>query len=314
MYEFKDFLQELSENTNISFKIAGENGKTIYASNSYVEDSDKIYFPVYLGKNKDVVSIHKINESCMKLLKYTIENKYKELYSAKEQSIINLLEMSEVDTDKFDNEEFFLSKGSSLFIINIGGSRYEGINVIEQMYNDENVMSIIYKGNIIVIGYFEDSYEHAISIRDGIVSNLFCECTISYSKTINDKYELKEAYDEAREALVLGKKFSLKEDVLDYNKLLFEKIVYNIEPKLKKEFLNKFKEKFNQFDSEMINTIEEFVKSGLNISESARKLYIHRNTLIYRLDKIKKETGFDIRNFKEATVFITAFLVWKEIK
>lgn len=64
----------------------------------------------------------------------------------------------------------------------------------------------------------------------------------------------------------------------------------------------------------MINTIDEFVKTGLNISESARKLYIHRNTLIYRLDKIKKETGFDIRNFKEATVFITAFLVWREVK
>ncbi|WP_242851315.1 helix-turn-helix domain-containing protein [Clostridium sp. DMHC 10] len=244
---------------------------------------------MYLGKNKHVVSIHKGNESCLKLLRYTIENKYKELYSVKEQSIINLLEASEIDKDKFESEEFFISKGSSLFIVNISSSRYEGINVIEQMYNDENIISIIYKGNIIVIGYFEDPYEHAVSIRDAIVSNLFCECTVSYSKTIHDKYELKEAYDEAREALILGKKFSLKEGVLDYNKLLFEKIVYNIEPKLKKEFLDKFKEKFNQFDAEMINTIDEFVKTGLNISESARKLYIHRNTLIYRLDKIKKK-------------------------
>lgn len=314
MYEFNDFLQELGENAGISFKLTGENGKVIYASNSYVEDCDKIYFPVYLGKNKNVVSICKGNESCVKILKYTIENKYKELYSVKEQYIINLLETSEVDKDKLENEEIFISNKSSLFIVSISGSRYEGINIIEQMYNDENVISIIYKGSIIVIGCFEDPYEHAVSIRDAIISNLFCECTISYGRTINDEYELKEAYKEAKEALVLGKKFSLKEGVLNYNKLLFEKIVYNIDPNLKREFLDKFKEKFNQFDSEMINTIEEFIKSGLNISESARKLYIHRNTLIYRLDKIKKETGFDIRNFKEATVFITAFLVWKEIK
>lgn len=314
MYEFNDFLQELSENANIPFKLTGENGKIIYASNSYVEGCDKIYFPVYLGKSKNVVSICKGNESCVKILKYTIENKYKELYSAKEQSIINLLETSETNKDEFESEEILISNKSSLFIVSISGSRYEGINIIEQMYNDENVISIIYKGSIIVIGYFEDPHEHAVSIRDAIISNLFCECTISYGRTINDEYELKQAYEEAKEALALGKKFSLKEGVLDYNKLLFEKIVYNIEPNLKREFLDKFKEKFNQFDSEMINTIEEFVKSGLNISESARKLYIHRNTLIYRLDKIKKETGFDIRNFKEATVFITAFLVWREVK
>jgi len=70
----------------------------------------------------------------------------------------------------------------------------------------------------------------------------------------------------------------------------------------------------NDFDSEMINTIEEFVNCGLNISNAAKKLYVHRNTLIYRLDKIYKETNFDIRNFKDATVFAIAFLIWKENK
>jgi DNA-binding PucR family transcriptional regulator len=90
--------------------------------------------------------------------------------------------------------------------------------------------------------------------------------------------------------------------------------VYSLDPKFKNEFLDSFKSKFNTFDSEIIFTIEEFVDCGLNISDAAKKLYIHRNTLIYRLDKIKKETGFDIRNFKEATVFIIGFLIWKESK
>nr|WP_241393066.1 helix-turn-helix domain-containing protein [Clostridium tetanomorphum] len=75
----------------------------------------------------------------------------------------------------------------------------------------------------------------------------------------------------------------------------------------------RFSYKFDHFDGEIITTIEEFIKSDLNISDAAKKLFIHRNTLIYRLDKIYKETGFDIRNFKEASVFIIAFLVWKEI-
>lgn len=81
---------------------------------------------------------------------------------------------------------------------------------------------------------------------------------------------------------------------------------------MSKQIFDKFKDKFNSFDNEMIITIEEFINCDLNISDAARKLYIHRNTLIYRLDKINKETGFDIRNFREAAVFIIAFLIWKE--
>lgn len=314
MDSFKDFLQELSLNTGILFKITAEDGKTIYASSSYVEGLEKIYFPVYFGKNKNVVSIYKEDEACIKLLKYTIESKYKEFYSSKEQAIINLLEAKESEFYKVDNELSSFNDGATLFLLSIDGSKYDGINVIEQMYNNENVISVIYNGNIVVIGSFAEPYEHAVSIREAIISNLFCECHISYSDIIKDKCEVKEAYESARECLMLGKKFSIKDGVLDYNKLLFEKIVYNIQPKLKQELLNRFKEKFNQFDAEVVNTIEEFIKNGLNISDAARKLYVHRNTLIYRLDKIKKETGFDIRNFKEATIFITAFLVWKEMK
>jgi DNA-binding PucR family transcriptional regulator len=123
---------------------------------------------------------------------------------------------------------------------------------------------------------------------------------------------MKKAYEEAKECLILSKNFGIKEEIFYYDKILFEKIVYNINPEVKTELLNKFRDKFNMFDSEIINTIEEFVNCGLNISDAARKLYVHRNTLIYRLDKISKETSFDIRNFKEATVFIIAFLVWKE--
>jgi DNA-binding PucR family transcriptional regulator len=119
-------------------------------------------------------------------------------------------------------------------------------------------------------------------------------------------------YNDAAECMALGKKFGIKDKIFSSSGMLFEKIVYNVSDRVKEELNTKFADKFNLFDSEMINTIEEFVNCGLNISDAARKLYIHRNTLIYRLDKIYKDTGFDIRNFKEATVFIIAFLVWKE--
>ena len=66
------------------------------------------------------------------------------------------------------------------------------------------------------------------------------------------------------------------------------------------------------FDNEMIRTIEVFFRCGLNLSDAAKELYIHRNTLIYRLDKIEKYTAYDIRNFNNAVLFKVVFFIWKE--
>jgi sugar diacid utilization regulator len=123
---------------------------------------------------------------------------------------------------------------------------------------------------------------------------------------------LKTAYEHGKECLLLGEKFGIKDEIYSYNKMIFEKMIYNIHPDVKQELFMSYKHRFSFFDSEVINTIEEFINSGLNVSDAAKKLYVHRNTLIYRLDKIHKETDLDIRNFKDATVFIIAFLIWKE--
>jgi Regulator of polyketide synthase expression len=199
-----------------------------------------------------------------------------------------------------------------LFLVTVDGSKYEALNIIRQLYSEGEVLSLVYGDNIIVLGVFEEINEHARSIRESIVSDLYCKCSVGYGNKILNIRDLKKAFEEAKGCFILGKNFGIKEEIFFYDKMLFEKIVFNISPDVKLELLTKFKEKFNLFDSELINTIEEFINCGLNISDAARRLYVHRNTLIYRLDKITKETGFDIRNFKEATVFIIAFLVWKE--
>ena len=77
---------------------------------------------------------------------------------------------------------------------------------------------------------------------------------------------------------------------------------------MKNKIVNDFKSKIAKLDNEMIRTIEVFFKCGLNLSESAKELYIHRNTLIYRLDKIQKVTSYDIREFNNAMIFKIIFL------
>lgn len=312
MYNFKSYLQDLSEGTGIKFNLTGEDGTVYYDSNVESTDCEIFEFNVVLGKQKAEVKTEKKYEICTPLLKYSIENKYRELFSMREQSLIDILEGKEVGIDKLDKNFSFLSKGCTLFLVSVDGSRYEALSIIKQLYNEQDVISMIYGDNIVVIGNFDEVIEHAQSIKESIVSDLYCKCFVSFSEMVFNAEGIKKAFNDAKECMTLGRKFDIKGEIYDYTKMLFEKVVYNINSTVKKELLDKFKDKFSIFDNEMINTIEEFVNCGLNISDASRKLYIHRNTLIYRLDKIEKDTGYDIRDFKQATVFIIAFLVWKE--
>lgn len=312
MYNFRNYLKELSDNSGICFKLIGEDDTIHFQPENFLVEGQMYEVQIYLGKNKAYIIMDKKYEICVPLLKYSIENKYRELFSMREQSLIDILEGKEVGINKLEKDFPFLARGCTLFIVSVDGSRYEALNIIKQIYNEQDVISMIYGDNIVVIGNFDEVEEHAESIKDSIVSDLYCRCHVSFANIVYNAEGIKQAYEDAKECMSLGRKFDIKGEIYDYNHMLFEKVVYNINFKVKKELLNNFKDKFSVFDNEMINTIEEFVNSGLNISDASRKLYIHRNTLIYRLDKIYKDTGYDIRDFKQATVFIIAFLVWKE--
>lgn len=315
MEQFKNFLQDLSDNTKINFSITSEDGNVIFLSKGFVENSNIISVPVYICKNRAEINLEQKFSSCSNLLKYIIENKYKELYLTKDQILLDMLNGKDVSNDKVSHIIPFLLQGCFVLLVSVDKNIHEALALIKQIYKDqENIVSLINDDKIILIGSFTEVSEHTKSIRDAINSNLFIKCKISFGNICYNKAELIKVFNESKEAMLFGKIYSLKEDILDYNKLLFEKVVYYLDIKIKQELMNTFKKKFNEFDYEMINTIEEFLNCGLNITDAARKLYIHRNTLIYRLCKIQKETGFDIRNFKDATVFVIAFLVWRENK
>lgn len=312
MYNFQSFLKDLSSNTGVKFNIVLEDGSALYSGIKTTQGSELISKLLNLGNSRAYIELPKELENCIALLRYTIENKYIEIFSHREQSLVEVLEGKEISHDKIESEFPFLSKGCTLFLITVDGSKYEALNIIRQLYSEGEAISLVYGDNIIILGTFDEVNEHAKSIRESIVSDLYCKCYVGYGSAIYNIKDIKKAYDEAKGCFILSNNFGIKEEIFFYDKMLFEKIVYNINTEVKVELLNKFKEKFNLFDSELINTIDEFINCGLNISDAARRLYVHRNTLIYRLDKITKDTGFDIRNFKEATVFIIAFLVWKE--
>jgi hypothetical protein len=314
MYNFTEFLRDLSHSSNIPFNVVTEEGIALYISDLDIENSHITNFTIMLGRVKGIISLEKQYENCTSLLKYIIENKYTQHFLTKEQAVIDILENREISIDNINLNLPFLKDGCYLLLLKVDGSKYESLNIIKQIYDNEPVVSLIYNDNIIVIGDFDEIEEHSESIKESISQDLYCKCYVSFGDRTCDIKGIKKAYSDAMQCMELGMKFDIKDHIFSYNKMLFEKIVYNVDSRIKKELLGMLKDKFDALDSEMIITIEQFVSCGLNISDAARKLYVHRNTLIYRLDKIKKETNFDIRNFKDASVFLIAFLIWKENK
>ncbi len=314
MDDINNFLQKLSINSNIDFCVNPEHGENIFTSKGFVESSDIIHIPLFLGETPFLLKIDKKFKPFSKLLKFTIENKYVDLHSTNEQYLISILDGTDVSNNATFENMLFFSEGYGLIYINLDGSLHEALDITKQAYSNENVLSILYKGNILVMGVFENIAEHAIGIRESIISNLFCKCYVSFSRIVYTKSEFINIFNECEISMSLGKKFKIKTDIFDYDKLFLERLIYSLNPKFKQHMLYKFKEKLDALDNEMINTIENFFSSDLNISDSAKNLYIHRNTLLYRLDKIKRETGFDIKNFNEAMTFKVIFLIWLEIK
>ncbi len=144
----------------------------------------------------------------------------------------------------------------------------------------------------------------------------FGDVHVAYGTIVNDLKEVSRSYKEARLALDVGKIFFEDKNVVAYNTLGIGRLIYQLPLPLCKMFIREIFEKKSpdDFDDETLATIHKFFENSLNVSETSRQLYIHRNTLVYRLDKIQKSTGLDLRVFEDAITFKIALMVVKYMK
>lgn len=144
----------------------------------------------------------------------------------------------------------------------------------------------------------------------------FRDTRIAYGTVVNEIKEVSRSYKEAKMALDVGKIFFDERDVVAYSELGIGRLIYQLPIPLCKMFI---KEIFggkspDDFDEETLTTIHKFFENSLNVSETSRQLFIHRNTLVYRLDKLQKTTGLDLRIFEDAITFKIALMVVKYMK
>ena len=139
---------------------------------------------------------------------------------------------------------------------------------------------------------------------------------MAYGTIVNELKEVSRSYKEARMALDVGKIFFGDKEVIAYSSLGIGRLIYQLPIPLCKMFIREiFDNKSpDDFDEETLVTIDKFFENSLNVSETSRQLYIHRNTLVYRLDKLQKSTGLDLRVFEDAITFKIALMVVRYMK
>ena len=153
-------------------------------------------------------------------------------------------------------------------------------------------------------------------IRDSLGEEKKRESLIAYGTIVNEIKEVSRSYKEAKMALNVGKIFFAERSVIAYSSLGIGRLIYQLPIPLCKMFIREiFDGKSpDDFDEETLITINKFFENSLNVSETSRQLYIHRNTLVYRLDKLQKSTGLDLRVFEDAITFKIALMVVKYMK
>ncbi len=156
----------------------------------------------------------------------------------------------------------------------------------------------------------------ASTIADTISGEFYAHVVIGIGSTVNSLKELARSFKEAQAALEVGKVFDTEKTIVSHDNLGIARLIYQLPTTLCETFLKEvFKcGSIESLDQETLFTIQRFFENNLNVSETSRKLFVHRNTLVYRLEKIKKITGLDLREFDHAIVFKIALMVNKYLK
>ena len=201
----------------------------------------------------------------------------------------------------------------------IGHSDVATVDVISSLFPDklQDFVLSVNETDVAVVKQLATQPEEgeleklAAHIEDTLRSELFIKTVIGIGTVSEHLRELADAYKEAQTAIEVGKVFETEKTILNYENLGIGRLIYQLPTTLCEIFLSEVfkKSTIDSLDQETLFTINKFFENNLNVSETSRKLFVHRNTLVYRLEKIKKLTGLDLRQFDHAIVFKVALMV-----
>ncbi len=211
-----------------------------------------------------------------------------------------------------------------VYVIEVDGRKDTVLlETVKNLFSDRNkdFVTELDEQSIILIKDAEDieSEEDAAMLARTIVDNLHTEAMVrvrvGYGNIVEKLPEIARSYQEAKMALEVGHIFYVEDDTISYSRLGIGRLIYQLPMSLCEMFIKEiFGDRKFDLDEETLVTIQRFFENNLNISETARQLYIHRNTLVYRLERLQKIIGLDIRLFEDAMTFKIAMMVLAHMK
>ena len=209
-----------------------------------------------------------------------------------------------------------------VFLINIVSTNdVSAYDVIQNLFPDKNKDFVfnITETDIVLVKEIKNNIDVkdleklARSISDTLQTEFFTRVNVGIGTPVMGVKDLARSFKEAQIAIEVGKVFETEKNIVSYDNLGIARLIYHLPTTLCETFLKEVFKKgsIDSLDHETLFTIQRFFENNLNVSETSRKLFVHRNTLVYRLDKIKKLTGLDLREFDHAIIFKIALMVRK---
>ncbi len=210
----------------------------------------------------------------------------------------------------------------AVFLIRqVGHGDVATVDVLSGMFSDKiqdfvlsiNEMDIAVVKQVNANVTSEELEKMAATMEETLKNELRIKTVIGIGTIAEHLRELADSYKEAQTAIEVGKVFDTEKSIMHYENLGIGRLIYQLPTTLCEIFLSEVfkKNSIDSLDQETLFTINKFFENNLNVSETSRKLFVHRNTLVYRLEKIKKLTGLDLRQFDHAIVFKVALMVRK---
>ncbi len=292
-----ELLNELCNDTNIKVRLLDVNNNEIY--DNLPSRESKIMRKITIDNEQYKIILEQEDMRIIPIVEYLLNKCIK-----KENIVQELLEgRKQWDVLK----ESIITKANKMLLIECN-KEDEVLEIIRDTYLDNDFYVGEIYDRIIVVGNLEDEKEHAFSLKETIIQILGVNAKISISDLDGTFKGFKNSYKAAVQALDIGRRFKIKPEIYCLKDMYLERAIYNLSNEYSQNIKEEYKNIFKGFNYELIQTLEEILKCDLSLTKAAKNLYIHRNTLMYRIEKIKKETGFDIRNFKEATFLYILYM------
>ena len=265
-----------------------------------------------------------------KLAAFQIQNllvAYKERFD-KDNFIKNLLLDNLLLVDIYSRaKKLYIPVDAQRVVLIIECSAGREDNILEQMRpvfgnNNRDFITAVDENNVIIVKALTENDEmkeiehYTANLIEWLETEGYSESRISYGTIVQEIKEVSRSYKEAKMAMDVGKIFFDERRVIAYSELGIGRLIYQLPIPLCKMFIREIfgGKSPDDFDEETLTTISKFFENSLNVSETSRQLFIHRNTLVYRLDKLQKSTGLDLRVFEDAITFKIALMVVKYMK